>query len=84
MSKISCAYCNERFGSTAAFDRHLLVKRQTVTTKKGHVVENEQVVTCRPVSDFGKPMKNGLPRLVLSSRGTWVTALRPTESLPAA
>lgn len=73
---VQCAYCLEHFNSTPAFDRHLLVRRMTVTTPKGHVVENEEVVTCRPVEEFSKPMRNGQPRLVAVERKSgrvWVT-----------
>lgn len=72
-----CAYCAERFASTAAYDRHLLIRRMTVTTPKGHVVPGEQVVTCRPVGSFGQPMRDGRPRLVMGARGRWVTERDP-------
>jgi hypothetical protein len=78
-----CAYCGESFGGTAAYDRHLLVRRMTVITPKGHVVPSEEVVTCRPVGSFGQLMRNGEPRLVRSSKGWWVTKLRTPESLQA-
>jgi hypothetical protein len=74
MPKNQCAYCGERFNSTGAYDRHLSVKRKTVTTPKGIKVAHEEVVTCRPVTEFGSPMKDGLPRLVWSdAKSAWVT-----------
>lgn len=74
MALATCAGCGERFGGVRAFDRHLLVRRVTVTTPAGHVVHGEQVVTCRPVESFSDPAgESGGPRLVRSPRGVWVT-----------
>lgn len=74
MPLTECASCGKRFGGLTAFDRHLRVERRTVVTPKGHVVVGEQVVTCRPIEEFAEPMgRSGQPRLVLSSRGVWVT-----------
>ena len=75
-----CAYCGERFASTPAYDRHLLIRRMTVTTPKGFVVPNEEVITCRPVEDFAKSFgRSGRPRLVRNSRGRWAIGVMPAE-----
>lgn len=86
MSRAVCRYCGEQFGGVTAYDRHLDIRRRTVTTPKGHRVPNEQVVSCRPVDTFGEPMpKSREPRLVATDRnGTrvWVTRIddRPRDT----
>lgn len=81
-----CAYCGENFGSIGAYDRHLRVTRKTVTTPRGYVVENEQVVTCRSVAEYAEPMKKtGKPRLVPVERKSgraWVIETRDPSTIP--
>ena len=83
MAVNECAYCGERFASTPAYDRHLLVRRMMVTTSKGHVVPNEEVVACRPVSEFSKRMKGGQRRLVRNAQGRWSTGQPLSAALQA-
>lgn len=86
MPLVQCAYCEEWFGGTTAFDRHLRVRRETVTTPGGHVVPNEQIVTCRTLAELGEvSQKTGLPRLVPTmrrDRRVWVTRLRDARTVP--